>query len=144
MLKIVKANAHFLALIVALIATCGSLFFSEILKFPPCVLCWYQRIFMYPQILIIGLGIYYRDKYFYRYSLLLSSIGILVSLYQNLLYYKILPESVAPCTFGVSCTTKFIDWGGFVTIPLLSGFAFALIIICMLVYRNSINRQTKK
>ncbi len=143
-MKLVKENSHYLALAVAIAATCGSLYFSEILKFPPCVLCWYQRIFMYPQVGIIVLGIYFKDRYFYRYSLLFASIGIIISLYHNLLYYKILPESVAPCTFGISCTTKFIEWGGFITIPFLSGLAFAIIIFFMLLYRNSVGKKEGK
>ena len=143
-MRIVKENSHYVALIVAVMAMCGSLYFSEILKFPPCVLCWYQRIFMYPQVAIIGLGIYFKDKFFYRYSLLLAGIGIIVSIYHNLLYYKILPESAAPCTFGISCTTKFIEWFGFITIPFLSGLAFAIIIFFMLLYRNSVGKAEKK
>ena len=143
-MKAIKENSHYLAFIVAFVAMCGSLFFSEVLKFPPCILCWYQRICMYPIVGLLAIGIYFRDKYVYRSVLLLASIGILISLYHNLLYYKILPESVAPCTAGVSCTTKFIEYFGFVTIPFLSGTAFALIIIFMLLYRRSIKGQVKK
>jgi disulfide bond formation protein DsbB len=99
---------------------------------------------MYPQVGIIALGIYFKDKNFYRYSLLLASVGIIISIYHNLLYYKILPESVAPCTFGISCTTKFIEWFGFITIPFLSGLAFAIIIFFMLLYRNSVGKTEKK
>ena len=143
-MKTLKKNSHYVAFLVAFVAMCASLFFSEVLKFPPCVLCWYQRICMYPIVGLLGIGIYFRDKYVYRYVLLLASIGILISLYHNLLYYKILPESVAPCTFGVSCTTKFIEYFGFVTIPFLSGTAFALIIIFMLIYRRSVTTQGKK
>jgi disulfide bond formation protein DsbB len=122
---------------VALMATLGSLFFSEILKFPPCVLCWYQRIAMYPIVLLLGAGIYFRDKLVYRYVLLLSSIGLIVAFYHNLLYYKILPESAAPCILGVSCTTKQIEWFGFVTIPSLSLLAFAIITAGMLWYKRN-------
>ncbi len=93
---------------------------------------------MYPLVVILGVGIYFRDTFVYRTVLFLSSIGILISLYHNLLYYKILPEAAAPCRLGVSCTTKFIEWFGFVTIPFLSGMAFALIIIFMLFYRHSV------
>lgn len=143
-MKLLKSNSHYLAFIVALVAMSGSLFFSEALHYPPCVLCWYQRICMYPLVGILALGIYFKDKYVYRSVLLLSSIGIIISLYHNLLYYKVLPESVAPCTAGVSCTTKFIEYFGFVTIPFLSGTAFALIIIFMLLYRRSVTAAGKK
>lgn len=124
----------YLALIQSIIATLGSLFFSEIMKLPPCVLCWYQRIAMYPLIAILTVGILRRDKKIYQYVLPLSLIGWGISLYHNLLYYKILPESVAPCTMGVSCTTKQIEWFGFITIPLMAFVAFSLINICMFLY----------
>lgn len=143
-MKLIRENSHYFAFLVALVAMLGSLFFSEVLHFPPCVLCWYQRICMYPIVGLLAIGIYFRDKYVYRYVLLLSSIGIVISLYHNLLYYKILPESVAPCTAGVSCTTKFIEYFGFVTIPFLSGTAFALVIIFMLLYRKSVVKEEKK
>lgn len=117
-----------LALGQALVATLGSLYFSEVLKFPPCVLCWYQRICMYPLVLILGTGIVTNDKKVIWYTLPLASIGWIIALYHNLLYYKILPESVAPCVNGVSCTTKFVEYFGFVTIPLLSWIAFSIIL----------------
>lgn len=117
-----------LALGQALVATLGSLYFSEVLKFPPCVLCWYQRICMYPLVLILGAGIVTNDKKVIWYSLPLAAIGWIIALYHNLLYYKILPESIAPCVNGVSCTTKFVEYFGFVTIPLLSWIAFSIIL----------------
>lgn len=135
-MKLLKANSHYIAFLIALSAMAGSLFFSEILHYPPCVLCWYQRICMYPIVGLLALGIYFGEKTMYRGVLLLSGIGLFISIYHNLLYYKILPEAAAPCLLGVSCTTKFIEWFGFVTIPFLSGLAFAMIIISMLLYRN--------
>jgi len=125
----------------SLAAMLGSLFFSEIAKFPPCVLCWYQRIFMYPIAFILAVGIMRRDKNVSYYVLPLAIIGFLISIYHNLLYYKVLPESAAPCIQGVSCTTKFIEWGGFVTIPLLSMMGFILIIACMMLYNKYVNKK---
>ncbi|MBI5044856.1 MAG: disulfide bond formation protein B [Candidatus Levybacteria bacterium] len=136
-------HSHYFAFIVAVAAMLGSLFFSEVLHFPPCVLCWYQRICMYPIVGILGVGIYFRDRAVYRYVFLLGSIGLAISFYHNLLYYKILPESAAPCILGVSCTTKFIEWFGFVTIPFLSGLSFALILLFMIMYRNSFLEKKK-
>lgn len=111
----------------AAVATLGSLYFSEIAGFPPCVLCWYQRILMYPIVAILAVGIVRDDPDAPWYALPLSVLGLGVSAYHNLLYYGILPESIAPCTAGISCTTKFIQWFGFLTIPLLSFLAFAAI-----------------
>ncbi len=117
----------------ALIATFGSLYFSEIAGYPPCVLCWYQRITMYPLVVILGVGYLFKDKMAIIYSLILTSIGSFIASYHVLLYYKLIPESIKPCKAGISCTTKYIEWFGFVTIPLLSLIAHFLILI-LLVY----------
>jgi disulfide bond formation protein DsbB len=123
---------RYLAWIQSIVATFGSLYFSEIRKFPPCVLCWYQRILMYPLVILIAVGILRRDKNMHWYVLPLSILGMMISGYHNLLYYGILPESLAPCVAGVSCTTRFFSWFGFITIPLLSMTAFTIITICMI------------
>ena len=89
---------------------------------------------MYPLVLILAVGILRKDKSVYVYALPLSAIGSLIALYHSLLYWKIIPESAAPCTAGISCTTKFIEWFGFVTIPFLSFAGFLLITGCMGVF----------
>lgn len=132
----IKKNLLQLTLVVATFATIGSLIFSEVLKFPPCVLCWYQRIFMYPLVIILAVGIWKKDKNLPFFVLPLSVIGGGVALYHNLLYYKIIPEATIPCTLGISCTVKQIEWFGFVTIPFLSLLAFASITILMLFYKK--------
>ena len=131
------------AWLIALLATIGSLFFSEVMLFPPCVLCWYQRIAIYPLVLIIGAGIILRDEKLKYYALPVSLSGLLIAIYHNLLYYGIIPESAAPCTEGASCTETHIEWLGFVTIPLLSLAAFAVISVCLFFYKPSekINRS---
>ena len=115
----------------ALLATSGSLYFSEIAGYLPCLLCWYQRIAMYPLVIILAVGILRRDAKMYLYALPLAIIGALIALYHVLLYYKVFPESEETCRAGVSCTTKYIEYLGFVTIPLLSLGAFLVIIACM-------------
>lgn len=128
-----KISAY-VAWVTALAATTGSLYFSEVMTFPPCTLCWYQRIFMYPLVFILATGIVLKDKKIHLYVLPLSIVGFLIAFYQNLLYFNIIPRSIAPCTQGISCTTKFFEWFGFITIPFLSLTGFAIIIICMLVF----------
>lgn len=135
-MEFIRKNLAQFALLIAGISTLGSLYFSEILKFPPCVLCWYQRISMYPLVVILAVGIWKKDKNLPLFVLPLSLIGAAIALYHNLLYYKILPESSAPCTLGISCTTKFIEWFGFVTIPFLSLSAFIAISALMLLYKK--------
>lgn len=118
----------------ALAATVGSLYFSEIAGFPPCKLCWYQRIFMYPLVLLVPVGIVKKDALLPIYALVLAIPGALIAVYHNLLYYSILPESTAPCELGVSCTTKYIAYFGFVTIPLLSLMGFLMVIGSAMLY----------
>ena len=125
------------AFLISLVATAGSLFFSEVMKLPPCVLCWYQRIGMYPLVLIFSLALLKGAKDSALYGLALSLVGLVISLYHNLLYYKIIPESITPCTEGISCTSMQIEWLGFVTIPLLAFMAFLLISIsCILILKS--------
>jgi len=138
-MEFIKKNLAQLALAQAAVASLGSLYFSEVLKFPPCVLCWYQRIFMYPLVLILAVGIWKKDKNLAYFTLPLSITGAVIVFYHNLLYYNIIPQSQAPCTLGISCTTKFFEWFGFITIPLLSLSAFITITILMLFHRKSKN-----
>jgi disulfide bond formation protein DsbB len=133
-IKKIAPHVLYLAFVQALIATLGSLYFSEIAHFTPCVLCWYQRICMYPLVVLLATGIVREDKKVHEYVLPLALIGWVISLFHNLLYYGLLPEAAAPCKAGVSCTTKFFAWFGFITIPLLSFIAFSVIIACMVVF----------
>lgn len=129
-------NAQYLAWTQACVATFGSLYFSEVLLFPPCTLCWYQRILMYPLTIILAVGILRRDQGLHQYVLPLSGIGFAIALYHNLLYFGIIPEGIQPCTVGIPCTTVQIEWFGFVTIPLMSLTAFTVINVCVLVRRT--------
>jgi len=141
--KFIRKNLSFIpyvTLIIAIASMLGSLYFSEIMHLIPCVLCWYQRIAMYPLVAICTVGILQKDKNLPLYVLPLSIIGWGIAVYHNLLYYNILPESIAPCTAGISCTTRLIEWFGFVTIPLLSFIAFTLINICMIIYYKFIKK----
>lgn len=123
----------YLAWTQALVAMSGSLFFSEVLGYPPCVLCWYQRIAMYPLVIVLAVGILRRDRRIHLSVLPLSVIGLAIAVYHNLLYVGIIPEAMSACRAGVSCTTKFFEWFGFITIPFLSLTAFTVITILMLI-----------
>ena len=124
-------NLLFVAWMTALLATLGSLFFSEIMHFPPCVLCWYQRICMYPLVLIFLAGLFPLDRRVIRYSLPLAATGWVISVYHNLLSFGIIPESASPCVQGASCATVFIRWFGFLTIPLLSFLSFSILLVLL-------------
>lgn len=123
----------YLAWVIALLSVVGSLFFSEVMQLPPCVLCWYQRIAMYPLVLIIGTGIILRDKRMNIYALPLALVGLVVAIYHNLIYYGFIPESITPCTEGVPCNAVQIEWFGFITIPFMGLGAFACIALCLLI-----------
>lgn len=131
----------YLAWSVALVATIGSLFLSEVMELPPCLLCWYQRIAMYPLVAVIAAGIVLRDQRLKYYVLPLAFAGLMIAVYHNLLYYHVIPESIAPCQAGISCTSRQIEWFGFVTIPLMSLAAFITIAVCLLLYKSKHERK---
>lgn len=122
---------YYLAWFQAVVATVGSLFFSEVMLLPPCVLCWYQRIAMYPLTIILAISIVRKESSILAFSLPFAIIGFGISIYHNLLYYSLIPSSITPCTSGISCTSRQIEWFGFLTIPLLSMLSFAIILITL-------------
>lgn len=118
-----------LSFLVALVATLGSLYFSEVLGYPPCVLCWYQRICMYPLAVLFFSAIWTNETKYSKYTFPLILIGLVIAIYHNLLYYGVIPDSITPCTQGISCTSKQVEWFGFITIPLLSLTGFIVLAI---------------
>lgn len=126
----------FFAFLVSLIATLGSLFFSEIMNFVPCSLCWYQRIFMYPLVFIFLVNLLYPDDKIYKYSFPLVIIGLAFSIYHNLLILKVIPENLSPCVQGIPCSVDYLNWFGFITIPLLSFFAYTIILILLIMSKR--------
>ncbi|REJ77954.1 MAG: disulfide bond formation protein B [Acidobacteria bacterium] len=126
----------YIAWTVALVGTVGSLFFSEVMDLPPCDLCWYQRIAMYPLVVILGIGIVTRDRRMKTYAMPFSLTGLAISVYHNLLYYGFISQALTPCSEGVPCTAKQLELAGFITIPLMGLAAFLVITLCLFVYRN--------
>lgn len=128
-----------LAFLMAVGATGASLFYSNIAGFPPCDLCWYQRIFMYPLVILFGIALWKRDRAIADYGLVLAAIGFAISLYHNVMYYN-LGGLNALCDIGgvgVSCVKRYMIQFGYITIPLMSLTAFTLIIIFLLFYKYS-------
>lgn len=115
------------AWLIASVSTLGALFFGEVMHLPPCVLCWYQRIFMFPLALILPMGLFPFDRKVVRYALPLAVLGGLFAAFHLLLLAGVIPENVQPCTQGVPCSETVTEWFGFVTIPLLSAAAFSII-----------------
>ncbi|HEY3291758.1 MAG TPA: disulfide oxidoreductase [Anaerolineae bacterium] len=131
-IAVLGRNARYVALLAAWIATCGSLFFSEVLGWIPCLLCWYQRILMYPLALILTIGLLRRDKGLNKYVLILSIPGAFVSFFHYLDQKTDLVKAYIPCTVGVPCSADYLNaFGGVVTIPFLALIAFLIITFCM-------------
>lgn len=134
-LNFISKNALLFSFIVALIATLGSLFYSEIAKFEPCKLCWVQRIFMYPQVFLsaIALWIWKKDKLLTLAAdnhIALSFMGAVVAGYHYLLQIGIGPD--LPCAavgYSVSCSQRFVMNFGYITIPMMAFTAFLLIFV---------------
>jgi len=128
-----KSSIVFLCFLVASVATLGSLFFSEVMQFVPCSMCWYQRIFMYPLVIIFLMSLLFPDDKVFKYSIGLVVVGLFFAIYHNLLMFDIIPESVVPCVQGVPCSTEYINWYGFITIPLLSLVAYSLLFVLLII-----------
>jgi disulfide bond formation protein DsbB len=118
----------FAAWLLAAVSTLGALFFGEVMEVPTCVLCWYQRIFMFPLALILPVGLFPLDPRIVRYALPLAIPGWGIALFHVLLVAGYVPENVQPCTRGVPCSETYFELFGFVTIPLLALVAFSTII----------------
>ncbi|MCW9045206.1 MAG: disulfide bond formation protein B [Alphaproteobacteria bacterium] len=130
----------FLAWLIALIATLGALFIGEVLGQTPCLLCWYQRIAMFPLAVILGVASLANDRHVWRYSLPLAAIGGLIALWHSLLYVGIIPEAIQPCTRGgPSCTSADMTLFGIVPLPLLSFGSFIAISILLIIVRRKDN-----
>lgn len=132
-------NILFICWLIASVSALGSLFFSEIMKFAPCVLCWYQRISLFPLVLIFSVGLLSFDKSVVKYALPLALAGWLIALYHNLLYTGIIPESAQPCSKGVSCTEDYIKLFGIFTIPMLSLMAFSAIVVLLFMLKRRLS-----
>ena len=139
--KIFSTTIILLCFLVASVATLGSLFFSEIMNFVPCSMCWYQRIFMYPLVLVFLVNLLYPDDKVFKYAMILVITGLVFSIYHNLLMFDIIPESIVPCVSGVPCSTEYINWFGFVTIPLLSFIAYLTLFILLLIGKEKNNEK---
>lgn len=126
--------ATWLAMLVALAATAGSLIYSEVYGFEPCRYCWYQRIAMYPLVPVLLVGALRRDPAIRYYGLPLALGGGAVALWHYLIQSF---PSLDPgaCTTGVPCSAKYVDVFGFVSIPFMALSGFVLISVLLLSFR---------
>lgn len=134
-------RAILFAFLVSLAAALGSLFYSEIAGYTPCKLCWYQRIFMYPQTLLFAIALWKKDKGIVKYSLGMSIAGGLLALYHYLLQTGVVSgQSCGVVGYSASCSQRFVMEYGYMTIPLMSLTAFVLIIALLLTVKKSQSR----
>ena len=117
---------------VALFASLGALFVGEVMGQTPCVLCWYQRIAMFPLAVVLGIAAYRGDAGAWRYGLPLSVAGTILASWHTLLYIGWLPEAIEPCSQGPSCTDANMTLFGLLPLPALSLVAFAVITALLL------------
>ena len=117
----------FAAFLLVLAATAASLFFSNVMKVPVCELCWYQRVALYPLIVIIGIGLFPWNPGMLRTAGALTAIGWLISVFHLLLIAGFIPESARPCVQGIPCSETHFDLFGLLNIPTLSLLTFSLV-----------------
>lgn len=111
---------------VAIGATSGSLYFSEVANFNPCDMCWIQRIFMYPLALILPIAAARRDRHVVPYAIVIATVGLGFSIYHTQL--QLLPDQSTSCDLLNPCSAKWTDALGFATIPMMAGTSFVLIL----------------
>jgi disulfide bond formation protein DsbB len=133
----ISKYANALIFVLALVATGGSLFFSQVAGFEPCELCWFQRIFMYPQVLLFGLAWFRQERLMIKYALPLVGIGWLIALYHNYIYYLAVTATSCSITSHVSCIVPYFTKFGYITIPIMSLTSFTLIGFILLVVNKA-------
>lgn len=127
LVEAVDPIAFGMAWVVAFLATAGSLYFSEVAGFEPCRLCWYQRIAMYPLVVILAIAAARRERAGAWYAAALAGIGALVSAYHVLLEWFPSLDSGA-CSATTPCTLVWFRVFGFISLPTLALTAFVLIL----------------
>ncbi|POF41164.1 disulfide bond formation protein B [Pseudomonas laurylsulfativorans] len=124
------------AWLLSLISTIAVLFIGEIMGQAPCVLCWFQRAFMFPLVLVLGVACCISDTGVWRYALPLAVMGWLIAFYHNLLYFGVIPESLKPCGAGPSCSGADMTIFSSVPLPLLSLGVFSFLILLLAIIRR--------
>ncbi len=129
-----------LAWLVALAATAGALFIGEVMLMVPCQLCWYQRIFMFPLALILGMACFSEDRRGAVYALPLALGGAAMAGYHTLLVAGVIPKAWLPCSAGVSCADQRLEILNGIQIPWLSLAAFVAIGLLLTLFLRKTSR----
>jgi disulfide bond formation protein DsbB len=131
--SLIAPAALWLAFAVALTATLGSLYFSEVARFTPCVLCWYQRIAMYPLVVVLGMAALRGDLGVRRYAAPIAVIGALISLW-HIGVERLPGVPQGACSVGVPCDLIYIERFGFITIPVMALVGFLAVLTLLFAY----------
>ena len=126
-----RKDAQRLAFSVAAVSTVGSFWFSEVGGFVPCEFCWYQRILMYPLVVVLGVAVWRGDDLLRWRALPFSLLGVVVSAYHVQLQW--FPDQGSSCNVAAPCTQQWVDRFGFVSIPVMSFCGFVAITVLILV-----------
>jgi disulfide bond formation protein DsbB len=126
----------FSAWLIALIASLGALFIGEVMGQLPCNLCWYQRAFMFPLVIILAIASFNGDSSGWRYGLPLAAIGALIAGFHSLTYAGVLPTAIQPCGEGPSCSGADMTVFGVLPLPYLSLLAFSGIALLLILARR--------
>lgn len=122
----------------AFVASVGSLIYSNIIGFPPCDLCWWQRVLLYPQVLLAGMAMWKKDKTLIEYIFPMSIIGAVVALYQSAVQWGLLTSSVLNCvSVGGECAKVYVNEFGYITIPFMSFSIFVYLIALKMIFYKS-------
>ncbi len=132
---VLRGSAIWLAWVVALVATLGSLFYSEVIHFEPCRLCWFQRIAMYPMAIVLLVGAIRREYQVKFYALPLALTGLAISVYHYLIQHFPSLEGTS-CNPDNPCSNIYVEMFGFITIPFMAGAGFILIAVLLSFYVN--------
>ncbi|MCW5641507.1 MAG: disulfide bond formation protein B [Rhodoferax sp.] len=127
----------FVGWLLAVVSTVGSLFFSEVMDYVPCVLCWYQRIPMYALAVILGIALVTQDVNVVKYAQPLALIGVALAAFHCLLYLGFVPKGIQPCSQDIPCSEVKLQVWGFITIPLMSLAAFLAIVVVLFLLKRS-------
>jgi disulfide bond formation protein DsbB len=133
-----REQALMISWLIAVAALLTTLYLSEVMLWPICHLCWYQRICLYPQVILLGMAAFKNDRSILPYTLALSVIGLIFAIYQYLTQlFPITFEGITLCGTGPSCATMHMNWLGFITLPLIGIVGFIVLVVVQAIGRRS-------
>lgn len=138
---IVEKNILVIGFLIALAAVISSLIYSNVIGYPPCLLCWYTRIAFYPQVILFGIALWKKDFKIVDYAIGLTILGLFIST------YHVISESIGrtflPCeASGPSCLIKYVHEYGFITIPVMGLVSVITLLLLLLLSKSSQRTST--